>query len=226
MVQNGMKAIGERIQAMRKDAGIKSTQALADLIGSPEITGAVLRNVEAGLRKDLGLTLILEIAIALEAHPSVLLFDYSQPDEVIDLPAFSPTLSGCTAAEIDRWLFAPEIVRMPVPNEDPGRPLLSRVTYQQGVVRYVEYLRDELREMRELLTERVSERITQFRTEASSDEDAKSNYLSWKLDLLNFGARELSPEEETHFECIVSLTDASKLASSAGIKLRSDWEWR
>jgi transcriptional regulator with XRE-family HTH domain len=98
------KSLGDRIQAARKARGVRSAQALADLVGNNTVSASTLHNIETGRLTNISLSQLLNIAFALKVAPSFLLAPLGRPNEVIDLPSLSPGLSAMTAAEFDAWL--------------------------------------------------------------------------------------------------------------------------
>jgi transcriptional regulator with XRE-family HTH domain len=100
----GQNGVGQRIRALRKSRGIKSTADLAALIPGNLLSGAVLRNIEVGVRSDLSVSELLNIARALNVAPIYLLAPIRQPDAHLDLPNLSDDLNQMTAIEFDEWL--------------------------------------------------------------------------------------------------------------------------
>ena len=96
--------IGDRIQAARKQRGIKSARDLADLIPGGNVTEAILQNIEAGRKEDLSISQWLNIAFALKISPSLLLVPIGLPTNTIGLPGLSPDLAALTVLEFDSWL--------------------------------------------------------------------------------------------------------------------------
>jgi len=96
--------IGQRIRLIRKKRGIKSTADLAELIPGGLMSGAVLRNIEAGVKTDLSVSQLLNIARALRVTPIFLLASIREPDSSLDIPNLSDDLNGMTAIEFDYWL--------------------------------------------------------------------------------------------------------------------------
>lgn len=97
-------SIGQRIRAARKARRIKSTAELASLIPGGHLTGTVLRNIEAGVKPDLTVSELLNIAHALGIAPVFLLADLRTPSSTLDLPNLSDELTRMSALELDAWL--------------------------------------------------------------------------------------------------------------------------
>jgi transcriptional regulator with XRE-family HTH domain len=96
--------IGDRIQAARKQRGIKSTRDLADLIPGGNVTESILQNIEAGRKEDLSISQWLNIAFALKISPAFLLAPMGMPTALLDLAGLSPELATLTVLEFDSWL--------------------------------------------------------------------------------------------------------------------------
>ena len=96
--------IGYRIRSIRKARGIKSTADLAALIPGGLTSGAVLRNIEAGVKTDLSVSQLLNIARALSVAPIFLLASIREPNSRLDIPNLSDDLKTMTAIEFDEWL--------------------------------------------------------------------------------------------------------------------------
>jgi transcriptional regulator with XRE-family HTH domain len=99
-----LEGIGSRIRAVRKSRGIKSTADLAALVSGDKISGAVLRNIEAGVKTDVAVSELLNISRALNVSPVFLLAPMRTPDVPLDLPNLSASFAGMTAIEFDDWL--------------------------------------------------------------------------------------------------------------------------
>jgi transcriptional regulator with XRE-family HTH domain len=99
------KSVGERIQAARKERGIRSTRALSDAIGDGGVSEATLQNIEAGRLSNLSVAQLLNIAYALKVAPSFLLAPIADPQAKIDLPNLSSELASMSSAEFDAWLI-------------------------------------------------------------------------------------------------------------------------
>ncbi len=104
MTALAVRTIGARIKAARRDRGIRSIRAFAELLDDPSLTESVLENVEAGRKADLPISAVLNIAYALKVPLSLLLAPLSDPALPMDLPNLSPGLSEMTPAEFDAWL--------------------------------------------------------------------------------------------------------------------------
>jgi transcriptional regulator with XRE-family HTH domain len=96
--------IGRRIRTIRRARGIKSTAELAARMPGTNISGAVLRNIEAGVKTDLTVSELLNISRALNVAPIFLLAPIREPDAAIDLPNLSQDLKIMSALELDEWL--------------------------------------------------------------------------------------------------------------------------
>lgn len=96
--------IGDRIQAARKQRGMKSTRELADLIPGGNVTESILQNIEAGRKEDLTISQWLNIAFALNISPAFLLAPMGLPSASLDLAGLSPELAALTVLEFDSWL--------------------------------------------------------------------------------------------------------------------------
>jgi len=59
------QGIGERIQAARKQRGIRSTRELVQLIPNGTVTESILQNIEAGRKKDISVSMLLNITFVL-----------------------------------------------------------------------------------------------------------------------------------------------------------------
>ncbi|MEB0003821.1 helix-turn-helix transcriptional regulator [Cryobacterium sp. 10I1] len=97
-------SIGDRIQAIRKHRGIRTTKELADTIPGDNVTEAILQNIEAGRKSDLAVSQLLNIAHALGVSPLFLLAPVGRPLDALDLPNLSPALAAMTVVEFDAWI--------------------------------------------------------------------------------------------------------------------------
>jgi len=68
------------------------------------MSGAVLRNIEAGTKSELSVSQLLNIARALNVLPIHLLTSIKEPESSLDLPNLSDDLRSMTALEFDEWL--------------------------------------------------------------------------------------------------------------------------
>jgi transcriptional regulator with XRE-family HTH domain len=136
-------SLGERIQTVRKARGIRSTQALADLIDTGSVSAATLQNIETGRLTNVSLSQLLNIAFALKVAPSLLLAPVGQPDAKIDLPNLSSGLQGMSATEFDAWLAG-----LNTGAYRPGSP--AEMAERNELTAYRE-LQDLLRERRRLI---------------------------------------------------------------------------
>jgi len=98
------QGIGERIQAARKQRGIRSTRELVQLIPNGTVTESILQNIEAGRKKDISVSMLLNIAFALKISPALLLAPVSRPSQTLDLAGLTDELSAMTVLEFDSWL--------------------------------------------------------------------------------------------------------------------------
>ncbi|WBM79868.1 helix-turn-helix domain-containing protein [Cryobacterium breve] len=80
-------SIGDRIQAIRKHRGIRTTKELADTIPGDNVTEAILQNIEAGRKSDLAVSQLLNIAHALGVSPCF----SSPPSAAPSTPSTYPT---------------------------------------------------------------------------------------------------------------------------------------
>lgn len=96
--------VGQRIRAVRKARGIKSTADLAALIPDGLISGAVLRNIEVGVKPDLSVSQLLNIARALNVSPIFLLVPVREPDAPLDLPNLSADFAQMKSIDFIEWL--------------------------------------------------------------------------------------------------------------------------
>ena len=97
-------SIGDRIQAVRKHRGIRTTKELADTIAGDNVTEAILQNIEAGRKSDLAVSQLLNIAHALGVSPLFLLAPVGRPLDTLDLPNLSQALAAMTVVEFDAWI--------------------------------------------------------------------------------------------------------------------------
>ena len=95
---------GDRVQAVRKARGIRSAQALADLIDTGTMTDSIIRNIESGRLPNPTISQVLNLAFALKVAPSFLLAPLGDPTGRIDLPGLTSGLAAMSPAEFDAWL--------------------------------------------------------------------------------------------------------------------------
>jgi transcriptional regulator with XRE-family HTH domain len=95
---------GERVQAARKSRGIRSAQALADLIDTGTITDSIIRNIESGRLTNPTVSQVLNLAFALKVAPSFLFAPLGNPQGNIDLPGLNSELAAMSPPEFDAWL--------------------------------------------------------------------------------------------------------------------------
>lgn len=96
--------IGNRIQAIRKEHGIRSAKDLADAIPSENVTEAIVQNIEAGRKQDLSVSQLLNIAKALNVTPIFLLTPIGRPTAGLDIANLSSSFDGMTVVEFDAWI--------------------------------------------------------------------------------------------------------------------------
>jgi transcriptional regulator with XRE-family HTH domain len=97
------KAIGSRIQALRRTRGMRTSKDLADAIGGT-MTVSIIENIELGRKANLDVSQLLNIAMALQVPPSYILAPMNDPSAELDLPGLSSAFDGMTAIEFDAWL--------------------------------------------------------------------------------------------------------------------------
>lgn len=107
MGQSPTEPIGARIRRLRRAAGFKSREDLADAIGSPSVTAAVIKNIEAGRKADMSVVHLLEIAYAIGVSPLVLLLDFSHPNQKASIAGLGANFTGATNNDIDDWITEP-----------------------------------------------------------------------------------------------------------------------
>ena len=100
----GQTGIGNRIQAIRKQHGIRSTKDLADAIPGDNVTESILQNIEAGRKQDLSVSQLLNIAKALNVTPIFLLTPIGRPHAQLDIANLSSSFDGMTVVEFDAWI--------------------------------------------------------------------------------------------------------------------------
>lgn len=96
--------IGARIQAVRKQRGMRHAHDLADAIPGGSLSEAMIQNIEAGRKENLTVSQFLNIAYALKIAPGFLLAPMGHPNELLDLPGLSDDLSKLSVVEFDAWL--------------------------------------------------------------------------------------------------------------------------
>jgi transcriptional regulator with XRE-family HTH domain len=150
--------IGQRIRAARRARGIKSTAELAALIPGGLMSGPVLRNIEAGVKTDLAISELLNIARALSIAPIYLLAPIREPTAMIDLPNLSSDFGNMMAFEFDAWLSgsSDKIYDWTTPEDEGERSQLRA-----------------MRELERLVTER--DRITHLTAIAPNLESADTD---------------------------------------------------
>lgn len=83
--------IGNRIQAIRKQRGIRSAKDLAAQVPGNDVTEAIVQNIEAGRTLDLSVSQLLNIAKALRVSPIFLLTPIASPLAKLDIANLTPT---------------------------------------------------------------------------------------------------------------------------------------
>lgn len=96
------KAVGSRIQALRRARGMRTSKDLADAIGGT-MTVSIIENIELGRKANLDVSQLLNIAMALQVPPSYILAPMNDPSAELDLPGLSSAFDGMTAIEFDAW---------------------------------------------------------------------------------------------------------------------------
>jgi transcriptional regulator with XRE-family HTH domain len=99
-----ISGIGARIQAVRKQRGMRHAHDLADAIPGGSLSEAMIQNIEAGRKENLTVSQFLNIAYALKIAPGFLLAPMGHPNERLDLPGLSDDLSKLSVVEFDAWL--------------------------------------------------------------------------------------------------------------------------
>jgi transcriptional regulator with XRE-family HTH domain len=107
MGQSPPEPIGARIRRLRRAAGFKSREDLANAIGSPSVTATVIKNIEAGRKADMSVVHLLEIAYAIGVSPLVLLLDFSHPNQKASIAGLGANFAGATNNDIDDWITEP-----------------------------------------------------------------------------------------------------------------------
>ena len=167
MTDLAVRTIGARIKAARRDRGIRSIRAFAELLDDPTLTESVLENVEAGRKADLPISAVLNIAYALKVPFSLLLAPLSDSSLPMDLPNLSTGLREMNPAEFDAWLTG----------DDSGRYRSQSAQEREDLA--------ELRAFREV--QRVRREIERERVVASVSNETGPNrveYLEGELDAL------------------------------------------
>ena len=96
--------IGDRIHAIRKQHGIRSAKALAELIPGDNVTESIVQNIEAGRKDDLLVSQLLNIAKALRVSPIFLLAPIATPSARLDIANLSSSFDGMTVVQFDAWI--------------------------------------------------------------------------------------------------------------------------
>jgi transcriptional regulator with XRE-family HTH domain len=98
------KTIGERIQAARKDRGLRTAADLAAAVPGGVVKESTIQNVEAGRKAELTVSQLLNISIALDLPPAYLLAPLGRPLDSLDLANLSDDFARMTVIEFDAWL--------------------------------------------------------------------------------------------------------------------------
>jgi transcriptional regulator with XRE-family HTH domain len=125
--QSPPEPIGARIRRLRRAAGFKSREDLADAIGSPSVTAAVIKNIEAGRKADMSVVHLLEIAYAIGVSPLVLLLDFSHPNQKASIAGLGSNFTGATNNDIDDWITEPAAYAPLAFGTDDYREILPEV---------------------------------------------------------------------------------------------------
>ncbi len=96
--------IGDRIYAIRKQHGIRSAKALAELIPGDNVTESILQNIEAGRKDDLLVSQLLNIAKALRVTPIFLLAPIATPSARLDIANLSSSFDDMIVVQFDDWI--------------------------------------------------------------------------------------------------------------------------
>ena len=98
--------IGGRISSHRRASGL-SVKELVARIENPKLTAKVLYNIESGVKVDLSISQLLEIAFALGIEPLHLLVDIRRPYEPTQIPHLSGELAKMSTINFIEWVTAP-----------------------------------------------------------------------------------------------------------------------
>lgn len=97
--------IGRRIAHYRKALGFSNAKELAEKIGNPKISHAVISNIESGRRIDPSISEVIEIAKGLGISPLFLLAPVMRPTASIDLANTSAQISQTSSEEFLSWFM-------------------------------------------------------------------------------------------------------------------------
>lgn len=97
------ETLGRRIAKYRKLMGFSNTKELAEIINNPNISHAVISNIESGRRSDPAVSEILEISRGLGISPLFLLAPVLRPKALIDLPNVTEEMSEITSEDFLKW---------------------------------------------------------------------------------------------------------------------------
>lgn len=96
------RTLGERIKALRKQRGIRSTNDLAELTNGA-VSAWTLQNLESGRKQDMNVSALLNVAMALRVAPGYLLAPMSRPDERLDLVGLIAPFESMNVSQFDAW---------------------------------------------------------------------------------------------------------------------------
>jgi len=186
----GQTGIGNRIQAVRKLRGIRSTKDLADAIPGDNVTESILQNIEAGRKHDLSVSQLLNIAKALNVTPIFLLTPIRRPHAELDIANLSSSFDGMTVVEFDAWISG-----------DP-----------QGAYRWT--TNDERSERSQLQAMRELDKLIRERKRLASNLDVERSLSSAAAD--SEAAQPWDTTEERLSEASRRITQLSSYLASAG----------
>lgn len=120
------RSLGARVQAARRARGFRTARDLAAATAG-SVSQAVIENIEAGRKADVGISQLLNLAMALRVPPSYLLAPVADPERALDLPNLSEAFEGMTAGEFDSWLSSTSgsAYRAATPDESADRRMLE-----------------------------------------------------------------------------------------------------
>lgn len=98
-------SIGRRIAHYRKVLGFSNAKDLAEKIGNPKISHAVISNIESGRRSDPSISEVIEIARGLGISPLFLLAPVMRPTASVDLANTNAQISETSSEEFIRWFM-------------------------------------------------------------------------------------------------------------------------
>jgi transcriptional regulator with XRE-family HTH domain len=177
---------GERVQAARKSRGIRSAQALAELIDTGTITDSIIRNIESGRLTNPTISQVLNLAFALHVAPSFLLAPLGDPQGQVDLPGLSSELAAMRPPEFDAWLSGS--------NSGAYRATTSMELAERNEITAFRDLETLLRERRRLRTTRglAAREVSESQPGASTEWDRTSERLAIVEEEISNAARFLT----------------------------------